>query len=116
MTGSEWGWIGGITGAVIGTLGGAVGTWASIRNARPGPPRRFMIRAALAMWLLLALMMVLVILSVAGVLPHWVTWTTQTVFFVALGPVIFLGNRHLAALEVAEDTADPDCGGDPPAV
>ncbi|SDE20208.1 hypothetical protein [Rhodospira trueperi] len=73
-----------------------------------------MVHAALAMWLLLALMMVLVTLSVVGVLPHWVTWMTQTVFFVALGPVIVLGNRHLAALEAAEGTADPDRSDDPP--
>lgn len=110
MTGAEWGLIGGIAGGVIGTLGGAVGTWASIRNARPGPPRRFMIRAALAMWLVLALLFGLIVLASIGVLPHWMIWATQTVFFVGLGPAIMIGNRRLRTLEQA-DEAPP---GDPP--
>ena len=99
MTGEAWGWIGGIGGAVIGALGGAVGTYASIRNASPGPARRFMIRVAVWTWLMLVLFTALVVLAATGTLPRWVIWASQGVLFAALGPAILLINRRLRRLE-----------------
>jgi len=107
MTDAEWGWIGGIAGGVIGTLGGVIGSWASIRNARPGRARRFVIWSVAVMWLVLAAVSTLIILAIAGVLPKWVLWTTQMVFFVALGPAIVLGNRHLSRLDRDEAGEGP---------
>jgi len=103
MTDADWGWIGGIAGGVIGTIGGIIGSWASISNARPRRVRRFMIWAAVAMWLVLAVMMTLIILVMSGVLPKWVIWTTQTVFLLFLGPAIVLTNRHIRAVERTEE-------------
>src|SRR4030095_8219268 len=43
---------GAIMGSCIGVLGGAVGTWCSIRNTRTPAERAFMIRCSIAAWLL----------------------------------------------------------------
>ncbi|MQX35780.1 hypothetical protein [Roseospira navarrensis] len=107
MTGAEWGLVGGIAGAVIGVLGGAIGSWASIRNARPGGVRRFMVRATVGLWAIMALLGTLIALSLTGTLPTWVIWATQGVFFVGLGPAIVLMNRHLRHLEASDDGASP---------
>ncbi len=45
------GLIGGIVGCVIGVMGGAVGTYCSIHNTSGPRERRFMIRAAVVLWL-----------------------------------------------------------------
>jgi hypothetical protein len=99
MTGADWGWIGGLAGGVLGTLGGVVGSWASIRSARPGTARRFMIAVVAGMWAVLALAGTLIVLAANGVLPAWVIWATQGVFFVALGPAILLLNRRARRLD-----------------
>jgi hypothetical protein len=43
-------WIGGVGGGVLGVLGGAIGTYFSIRNTSGPRERAFMIRMALACW------------------------------------------------------------------
>lgn len=106
MDGATWGWIGGIAGGVVGVVGGLVGGWASIRAARPGPLRRFMIRVVAAFWAGIGLAGTLIVLSAAGLLPGWVTWATQGVFFVALGPAIWLINHKARRLEDAGDCTD----------
>ena len=99
MDGATLGWVGGILGAVIGILGGVVGTYFSIRNARPGSQRRFIIRAATAMWIVMVLFGAVILLAVLGTLPLWTLWAAQGVFFVGLGPAIVLVNRRYRALE-----------------
>jgi len=47
--------IGGILGSVFGILGGAVGTYFSIRNTSSPRERRFVIRAAILVWIALGL-------------------------------------------------------------
>lgn len=42
------GWIGGTIGCVLGVLGAAIGTYFSIRNARPGKERAYMVRWSIA--------------------------------------------------------------------
>ncbi|MBB4284668.1 hypothetical protein [Roseospira goensis] len=110
MTGATWGWIGGIAGTLIGLAGGAYGSWCSIRNARPGPPRRFMVWSVVILWLVLGVLMGLIGLVVAGMLPRWTVWVAQTAFLLALGPAIVLGNRHLSRLEAADRAPDPSKG------
>lgn len=52
---AEWGgWIGGILGGVIGIAGGAIGTYASLKNVKGGRERSFMIKASIMTWILIA--------------------------------------------------------------
>ena len=46
----EAGLIGGIVGGVIGLLGGAVGTYAAIRNTSGPRERAFTVKASLMLW------------------------------------------------------------------
>jgi hypothetical protein len=46
------GLVGGMIGGVIGLLGGVVGTYYSIRNTSGPRERSFMIRAAIAVWIM----------------------------------------------------------------
>jgi hypothetical protein len=45
------GWIGGIGGAALGVLGGAIGTYFSIKNTAGPRERAFMIRVAVLAWI-----------------------------------------------------------------
>jgi hypothetical protein len=47
LSANEWA---GIAGGVIGTLGGVVGCCVPIWRARPGPERRFLVRASVVAW------------------------------------------------------------------
>lgn len=49
-SGSMWLLIGAGGGSLIGVAGGLYGTWCSIKSARPGAERQFMIRASVVMW------------------------------------------------------------------
>ncbi|MFH1680722.1 MAG: hypothetical protein ABIH26_08765 [Candidatus Eisenbacteria bacterium] len=57
------GWIGGISGAVIGLIGGVVGTYFSVKNTRGPRERAFVVKACATGWaavvLFLSLMFVL---------------------------------------------------------
>jgi hypothetical protein len=48
-------WGGAITGAALGVLGGAWGTYASLRNTLTPAERKFMIRCAVAVWMFVVL-------------------------------------------------------------
>jgi uncharacterized membrane protein YfcA len=50
--------IGGIIGSALGILGGVIGTYFSIRSTNSPRERRFVIRAAILVWLALGLMVV----------------------------------------------------------
>lgn len=51
MDPSMMGWIGGLVGGGIGLLGGAFGTYCSLKGTKPGPERQLMIRWSIAMWI-----------------------------------------------------------------
>ena len=53
------GLIGGIVGAVIGLLGGAFGTYCSVKNTKGPRERAFMIKASLVCWLAVILLLTL---------------------------------------------------------
>jgi hypothetical protein len=98
---SQWGWLGGIVGGVLGTLlglgGGAFGTYCSIRNTRTAAERRFMIRVSVVIWLAVILLVLLpVTLSQFGLIPVWLQWALFGLFFVMLVPSIVWTNRHQA--------------------
>lgn len=47
----DQGLIGGLVGGVLGVLGGAVGTWFSIKNTAGPRERMFMVRVAMVAWI-----------------------------------------------------------------
>jgi hypothetical protein len=49
------GWIGGIGGGLLGTLGGAVGTYFGVKNTAGPRERAFMVKAAAAGWIAVAM-------------------------------------------------------------
>jgi hypothetical protein len=59
MNSVNWGaWIGAIAGGLFGVLGGALGTYLSIKNTHGPRERAFMIRASMTAWLLVAVFLV----------------------------------------------------------
>lgn len=88
--------LGGLIGAVIGVAGGVFGSYCSIRNAPPGPPRRFMIRTCIACFVLIALFLAgIVWCNRAAPNMVWILW-------IVYAPALFLGigviNRRYFAL------------------
>lgn len=79
------GLVGGIAGAVIGLLGGVVGTYFSIKNTRTQAERRFLIRCALAVWVLtLALIVAPLVLVILKMFPIWLYWTIWAVYMLTV--------------------------------
>lgn len=62
MDGPTLGLIGGIAGSVIGVMGGAVGTYFSVKNTRGPRERAFMIRCAVVAWVAIAIFLLLMFL------------------------------------------------------
>lgn len=95
------GYIGAIVGGGFGLLGGIIGCWFSIKNARPGPQRCFMINMVWWFWLA-ALGLAIVVMLVPGpyrfivipafsmILPLWIRW----------------GNKRLKAMEQSDNRKD----------
>lgn len=78
--------IGGIIGSVFGILGGAVGTYFSIRNTNSPRERRFVVRVAIFAWLVLGLLTVLAVLLLPS-LRAW-AWVPICVIVVVGGPLL----------------------------
>ena len=55
------GLIGGIAGSVLGILGGAIGTWFSIKNTNGPRERAFMARVAIIAWVAITLFLALLL-------------------------------------------------------
>jgi len=100
-----WGWIGGLLGATIGLLGGAYGTWNSLRRSRPGPERDFLKRVALGAW-------AVVLLFLAGLFFVPAPWSL--LLWPVYGVGLFVGiarvNRIHARIHAEEAAADPGPG------
>jgi hypothetical protein len=104
--------VGGIAGTLIGVAGGVVGTWTSVRTTRTADERRFVIRTAVVLWVVLGLLLgIPLALVLLGVLPVWLTWIPMTAAFVALGPFIRWANARQATLRGA--VAPPPGAADP---
>ena len=102
MTSETMGIIGGIGGSLIGLLGGVVGTYFSIRNAKGPEEKRLMIRASIVVWALLLFLIILPLgLAVAGVFPRWGFWPPAMVFFILIGPLIKEINKRQMAIRAA---------------
>ncbi len=80
-SGQTIGLVGGIVGSVVGVLGGVIGTYFGIKNTRTPAERRFMIRCALAGWILtLALIVAPLILLIFSSFPRWLYWCLWAVY------------------------------------
>ncbi|NJL06423.1 MAG: hypothetical protein HC911_16265 [Chloroflexaceae bacterium] len=93
MSGAMWGWVGAIVGTVLGVLGGAVGTYASIKNTAGPRSRAYMIRLSVIMWIAIILFLVLLLL-----LPQPYNLLLWVPYGIALPLAIRTGNRRLAEL------------------
>src|SRR5258705_4716551 len=92
------GTVGGIVGGIIGLAGGAVGTYASIKNTSGPRERRFMVRAAIAAWVGITLFLVLLF-----VLPNPYRWLIWILYGVALPLAFVTLNRKQQAIRSAEE-------------
>ena len=89
--------VGVITGGIIGLAGGAVGTYASIKNTEGPRERQFMVRAAIPAWVGITLFLVLLF-----VLPSPYRWLIWIPYGVVLPLAIACLNRKQQAIRKAE--------------
>ena len=92
------GTVGGIIiGGIIGLAGGAVGTYASIKNTGGPRERQFMVRVAIAAWVGITLFLILLF-----VLPSPYRWLIWIPYGVALPLGIISLNRKQQAIRKDE--------------
>lgn len=92
------GLVGGIIGGVLGLAGGAVGTYASIKNTVGPRERQFMVRVAVVTWILVTLFVALLF-----VLPSPYRWFLWIPYGVVLPLAIVLLNRKQRAIRADEE-------------
>jgi phosphotransferase system glucose/maltose/N-acetylglucosamine-specific IIC component len=91
------GTVGGIVGGLIGLAGGAVGTYASIKNTSGPRERQLMVRASIAAWV-----GIMLFLAFVFVLPSPYRWLIWIPYGVALPLVIVSLNRKQQAIRSEE--------------
>ena len=89
--------VGGIVGGILGLAGGAIGTYASIKNTLGPRERQFMVRTAIATCVLVILFVVLLF-----VLPNPYRWLIWIPYGVALPLAIVALNRKQQAIRLEE--------------
>src|SRR5437588_1720572 len=93
------GWAGAIVGGLLGMLGGAIGTYVSVKNTGSPRERAFMIRAAVICWL-----GILLFLGAQYALP--LPWSAM--LWVAYVPLLFWAiqkwNRQQAQIRLQQGT------------
>ncbi len=92
------GWIGGVLGGVIGLAGGVVGTYFGIRNTHGPRERRFMVRAAVVVWVAILLFLALLL-----ALPSPWRFLLWIPYGILLPVGIILGNRRQQQIRREED-------------
>jgi Ca2+/Na+ antiporter len=96
---------GSILGPIIGVLGGAFGTYCSIKNTETPAERRLMVKGAVLVWLSLCFLAGLpLLLWRLGVIPGWSCWVSFSLFFVLLVPMILYINRRQSQLRSARNS------------
>jgi len=96
---------GAILGPLLGLFGGIIGSWAGITNTKSPRERAFMIKLAIAGWVVLLLLIgVPLVLMLMGVLPRWAYWTSFAVFFVLLLPAITWSNARQRRIQQEDGT------------
>lgn len=92
------GTIGGIIGGSLGLAGGAIGTFASIKNTQGPRERQFMVRVAMAAWIGITLFLLLLF-----VLPTPYRWLIWIPYGVALPLAILILNRKQQTIRSDEE-------------
>jgi hypothetical protein len=95
------GTVGGIIGGTMGLAGGAIGTYASIKNTAGPKERRFMVRVAVVGWILITLFLILL-----WVLPNPYRWLIWIPYGLALPLAIVVLNRKQQAIRSEEERTD----------
>ena len=91
--------LGGIVGSVLGVLGGIVGTYFYIKNAKTPAERIFVTRFSAGLWMAGLLLVGLpVVLSLIGLVPEWFDGVTVILFGILLAPANWWANRRRATL------------------
>jgi hypothetical protein len=93
----DGGTAGGIIGGILGVAGGAIGTYASIKNTAGPRERQFMVRTAIVAWVVITLFVVLLF-----VLPSPYRWLIWIPYGVALPLAIVSLNRKQQAIRLEE--------------
>ena len=91
------GLVGGIIGGTLGLAGGAIGTYASIKNTAGPRERQFMVRTAIVAWVLITLFLILLF-----VLPNPYRWLVWIPYGVTLPLAIVALNRKQQAIRLEE--------------
>lgn len=86
----------GLVGGIIGCLGGAIGTYFSIRNTKTAAERRFMVRASVWIWLGVTLYLVILF----QVPPAW-RWVIYIPYAILVPIAALYINRRQSALREA---------------
>lgn len=95
------GTVGGIIGGTMGLAGGAIGTYASIKNTAGPKERRFIVRVAVVGWILITLFLILL-----WVLPNPYRWLIWIPYGLALPLAIVALNRKQQAIRSEEERTD----------
>ena len=91
------GLVGAVVGSAIGIVGGAVGTWASVRNTHGPRERRLMVRAAIGAWIFVTAFVVLLL-----VLPSPYRWLIWIPYGLLLPWAIISLNKKQRAIRLEE--------------
>jgi Ca2+/Na+ antiporter len=91
------GTFGGIIGGVIGFMGGAVGTYLSIKNTAGPRERQFMVRSAIVIWIAVTTFVVLLLVLRSPY--RWLMWIP---YAVAVPVAIISLNRKQQAIRSEE--------------
>lgn len=89
--------VGGIIGGTLGLAGGAIGTYASIKNTGGPRERQFMVRTAMVVWVVVTLFVILLF-----VLPNPYRWLIWIPYGVALPLAVVSLNRKQQAIRLEE--------------
>jgi hypothetical protein len=100
-TGQWIGMAGGVAGAVIGLVGAVIGTYVSLKRAGGPRERAFVIRCAVACFLLIAAFLIGFSLT-----PHPYRHWVIIPYIMLLGACISWANRRQAAIQVEEARRD----------
>lgn len=102
LTGSSIGLIAGFLGCLLGFVGGAIGTWFSIKNTNGPLERAFMIKAAISTWIsILIFLCLLIFLPIPYNFMMWVPYGI-------LLPIVirYMNQRQTQIKRMEAETAD----------
>ena len=91
------GTFGAVIGGALGLLGGAFGTYMSIKNTAGPRERQFMVRSSIVIWIAVTMFVVLLV-----VLPSPYRWLMWIPYVIALPIAIISLNRKQQAIRLDE--------------